>query len=682
MGEHELVVMSPPLADTRVNFNSTGQTDTHVAIKLRPGFEIRGRVTDPNGKPIKGAAVRDHYSGPYMIVWLNKSVTDADGNYQLGWYSRTNPMWSMEVKHKDYAEQNRSEIPPPLEGNTTYCDIVLDEGLQISGTVKDAEGKPIKGASVRYGGPWSLIGLRWARTNAEGRFTIKKIGRTEQRAIVAEADGFAPAWLEAAPAKDPSQNPLSFVMQPGLTVKGQIVDRSGKPVPKASVSPRLMIRGSSEYVGNNVWSDEEGRFELNSLAAQNMAYDVWGKPVSPVRRAPLDPTKPLVITVDRPGVIIGRVIDAETKKPITTSNVRISFPQGKRPADEPSPSYSAHLSRRGQDCQAEDGRFVIDDLITRARHDLWVTSPGYVMKHVERIAARPADDPAWPMEIALERGLTITGTLKDAVKGSPIAGARVFFTGKPKWYSERIVNLHLMDLHDYGSYSDVEILRSDEAGKVEIHLPTSTSAYTAVVLADGYGPVLLNNQPASNAQLQISALVGVARIQGSLVGLPGFAPAQTKMIVSTGAFDFQQMQVQSDGTFDVGGLPNGPATICATNVDGSILASRMLTLAPGSIHKIDFHAEPSAAFIVEVIVNGDPESQTQVMVFEPASKSLIGRRFTGEDGRVTLSQLPRVKCEIRCITQDGYSEVRKIDLSQPGSPSTVKFEFTKPKPQK
>lgn len=684
MGERELVVMAPPLADTRVNFNSTGQSDTHVAARLGPGFEIRGRVTDSNGAPIKGASVKDHYSGPYMTVWLNKCVTDADGNYQLGWYSRTRSMWSMEVKHKDYAEQNRSEVAPPVEGFTTRCDIVLDEGLKISGTVKDTAGKPVKGASVRYGGPWSLVGLRWARSDAEGRFTIKKIGRTEQRAIVAEADGFAPVWLEAAPSKDPAQNLLNFVMQPGLTVKGQIVDRSGKSVPKASVSPQLKIRGHSEYVGSNVWSDADGRFELRNLAATDMTYDVWGKTVSPIRRAPLDPAKHLLITVDRPGALIGKVIDAETKKAVSSFNVRLGFPQGEKPADEPSPSYSAHLGSRGQDCQAEDGRFIIDDLITRARHDVWVTTPGYAMKHLERIAAQPVDDPAWPLEIALERGRTITGTLNDAVTGRPVAGARVFCVGKSEWYSGRIMNLHLMDLRNYGSYEDVEILKTDATGKLEIHLPSAASAYTAIILADGYGPVMLNNQLASNPQFQISSLQPEAKIQGSLAGILGFDSAQCKVWVSIQTFDFMDIPVQPDGSFEFGGLPAGPASLCIRKTDGSIFASRLLTLTSGKTHQMDFLKDPAAAVNVAVLINGEPGADATILVTEPKSKLSIGQRSTDENGRVLLSQLPRVKCEIKCIARIGERhEIRQfdLDLSQPGETPTLKFEFKTDKPQ-
>ncbi len=675
MGDRQLVVVSPPLADTSVNFNSAGQAESKVAVKLGPGFEIRGRVTDPNGKPIQGAAVKDHFSGPYLIVWLHKSVTDADGNYQLGWYSRTRPIWSMEVTHKDYAEQNRSEIPPPVEGPTARCDIGMDAGLQIGGTVKDAEGKGIKGATVRYGDSWSLVGLRWARSDAEGKFTITKIGRTELRPIVAEAEGFAPAWVQATPVIDPAEHPLSFVLQKGLVVKGQIVDRKGNPVPKVSISPRMRISGGLNYVGRNVQSDQEGRFELRNLAATEMAYDVWGLTVSPIRSAPLDPTQPLRITVDKPGAIVGKIIDAATKKPITFANVRLSGTQGKRKADEPSASYSAHLSRRGQDCRSEDGTFIIDDLITRARHDLWVSAPGYALKHVERLAAQPADDPAWPLEIAMERGHTVIGMLRDARTQQAVAGARVFCVAKPQWPAGRVYSLHLADLRDYGSYNDVEIVKSDEKGRVEIHLPLSTSAYSIVVLADGYAPVLLTKQSATNGELKISDLQPAAKVRGTLAGLPDLDPARDRVSIMTQSFDFQQIQVQPDGTFEVGGLPLGTANVvCTDKDDGSVGIRQTVILKPGETSHVDFLQTPTATIHVEVTLNGKPEPGAQIAVKDLTSDAYYRNKNTDKNGKLTLSRLPKAKAEILCIIE-GRGESRELDLSQPGEPPTLKFEM-------
>jgi beta-lactamase regulating signal transducer with metallopeptidase domain/protocatechuate 3,4-dioxygenase beta subunit len=673
MGDHSAVAMAPPLADANLYFNSAGQPETKLSFVMLPGFEIRGRVTDSHGRPVKGAAVKDHYSGATMIVWLNKCVTDEEGNYQLGWYTRTKPMWSMEVTHKDYAEQNRAEIAPPAEGLTARSDFVMDEGMEITGEVRDEEGHPIKGASVRYGANWSLIGTKWDWSDAEGKFTIKKIGRTESRSIVAEAAGFAPAWQAAAPMKAPAKQPLIFILKKGLVVKGQVLDGMGKPVAQVGISPRMKIARQSEYVGNNVRSYQDGRFELRDLAATDMSYDVWGRGVSAKRGVPFDPTLPLVITVDKPGFLIGKVIDAATRKPITQYNVRLSFPEKKKAENEPSPSYSINLSQGGQDCRAEDGKFLIDDLITPARHDLWVTAPGYAMKHVERVPAMPEDDRSWPLEIAMERGQTVKGVLTDAVTGEPIGGARIFCVAKSHWWSHQLNIEHLVNLRNSPPYYDVEILKSDSAGRVELHLPAQATVYTVVIQAEGYVPVLLPNQQPSNEQLQQATLQRAASIRGIVAGLPGFDPAKDRVRIMTPLFNSSQIRVQPDGSFEAANLPVGPAVISAYRYeDGSTFGSQYLTLEAGTVHKIQFNGESSVN--VEVIMDGKPAAAAILLLREKSTQLVLGQGKTGSDGKASLSHLPLAKCVLECIGGNSLIN-REIEFTRPGLLETVKFEF-------
>ena len=111
-----------------------------MEVESAPGFEVRGRVTNSDGLPVKGAVVEDNYSGETFLVQMNVCATDDDGNYQLGWYPKSRPLWSLSVTHKDYADQSRSELPPPAEGTVTRCDFVLDKGMEIAGTVKTKTG--------------------------------------------------------------------------------------------------------------------------------------------------------------------------------------------------------------------------------------------------------------------------------------------------------------------------------------------------------------------------------------------------------------------------------------------------------------------------------------------------------------------------------------------------------------
>ncbi len=283
----------------------------------------------------------------------------------------------------------------------------------------------IKSAVIRYGGPSGLVDGREVKSGDDGLFRIGRIATKRRDLVIAQAEGYAPAFMEATPGKDKEIPQLDFTMMKGLVVEGQLVDRSGHPVAEASISPRWKMNRQTEYVGNRTAVDKNGLFRLKNLPANGNSLDAYGRGISPVRGFDFDPTKPLVVTMDRPGFIIGRVLDKETQQPITKFNVRLGFPEEPRPPDEPSASFPSHLSDRGHDCLAKDGVFVIEDLITRAGHSVRIFADGYLVGHVDKIVAQPKDPKDWPYTFYLERGYPVSGQLTDVQTGLPVAGARL-----------------------------------------------------------------------------------------------------------------------------------------------------------------------------------------------------------------------------------------------------------------
>jgi beta-lactamase regulating signal transducer with metallopeptidase domain len=680
MGERTLKIMSPPFADTTVDFNNTGQTKAAAEGLMNPGYEVRGQVRTSDGAPLQGARVEDNYSGSTFLVQMNVSVTDAEGRYRLGWYSKSKPLWSFTVDHKDYAEQSKSGLNPPAEGTVATWDFVLDKGQLIAGVVKDKEGKPIKGATVRYGSDWSLIGLRWARSDEQGKFTITKISRKERRACVAEAEGYAPAWLESGPGKGDQVPQLQFTMEKGLTVQGRVVDQAGKPVTGVTISPQMMIQGRQTYVGNRTAVDVEGKFQITSLPTSSTSLDAWGSHVSPVRRLAFDPTKPLVVTVDKPGVIIGKVIDAKTKQPVTKFNVRLDFPKATKPGDEPSPSYSAHLSRRGQDSQAVDGKFVIDELIARAAHAVHVKADGYADAHVDRVVAQPADDPSWPLEFALERGLSVKTQLTDAVTGDPVGGAKLLYQGKGEWPDSEVNVMRLADLRDYGLYDEVTIVTSAADGAAELNLPRDATAFSLVVLAPGYAPVMLVNQSAAKTDLLIP-LSPEAKIRGTLAGLPGFDPNQDTLQVATPDHSIDHVTVSPDGTFAAGGLPAGKAVITARSQrQNRVIGSALIDLMPGTTSEVNLPALSRSSVKVIVTLDGKPHDHANVWVsLKEWKKHVIcqlGAADVNEVGEAILKNLPPVHAQVQCHDDNlGQMHGQPVDLTDPSRTPVIRFDF-------
>jgi RNA polymerase sigma factor (sigma-70 family) len=157
------------------------------------------------------------------------------------------------------------------------------ESVTFSGRVLDPDGKPFKGAQVyamaNYGDP-----LERAKSGADGRFEFrlrrgeilgadKRPARTFQ--VVAAADGYGPAWIDAAdgtPAKD-----LTLQLVKDQVIEGRILTQEGKPVAGATVGvlaisthpygqmvmgAGLPLRGRMPQQPRSVTVDDEGRFRL------------------------------------------------------------------------------------------------------------------------------------------------------------------------------------------------------------------------------------------------------------------------------------------------------------------------------------------------------------------------------------------------------------------------------------
>lgn len=606
-GEHTVKICAPPLADRHVSFNTQGKKRVELKALLEPGFELRGTVRDAQGRPIKNARVRDHYSGSYVHVYMNRSITDAEGRYQIGWYPKSKPVWSVGVEHADYAKLSRGDLPAPDKGTITTYDFVMDTGKKITGIVKDESGRPIANASLRYGSTPSWVHVAHARSNAEGAFTLAKISVDRRDVVVAEAKGRAPAWLPATPGQ---KDPLAFTLKPGLVVKGRILDRQGKPVVGARLSPRLMLRGNFEYVGEGAQTDKDGAFELHDIAAQDVAVDVYGTHITAVRKHVYDPAKPLVITVDPIGVLKGRVVDAETGKPITAYNLRLDSPDERAPEGEPFGSYSSYLGVRGQDCQAEDGSFLVDDLTTRAHYKIHFTAPGYVKVVVPKVLCRPADDAAWPLIVKMSRGQARVGKVTDAATGKPVEGAALYLHTNTQAISSLSLRM-LSEYKDYRDYGDLDMTRSGPDGSFTFHtsLPP-TAPVTLIVRKEGYAPLFI---PATQGEALDVALQPGASIRLDTRTLTTVPAASLNVpVFQNGPIQYDVTKVASDGILNASNLAGGKTALRLDTEQGTLLGV-ILDLQPGKLHELDPARLNTRPLKVRLLLDGAPvEGQVYV----------------------------------------------------------------------
>lgn len=553
--EHTLKVISPGLANTHQDINTTGKPDYDVAIEMSRGYSLRGRVTDEAGQPIAGALVRDNYSGSVILCWMQHTLTAADGSYELTGYPFTRKLWSMMVSHKDFAEASKGDLDPPAQGDVLTVDFMLGQGFAVAGEVSDQAGRPVPDALVNYSGNTSYVHYRDTHADEEGRFNLTRIAEGREDAICVLAKGFAPADQRATPGKGDGIPFLTFALALGHGASGRVVDAEGKPIAGAVLHPQRTLPGlcGSSYFGAQVTTDAEGHFKLDSLPADGVTVDVLKAGCSSVRRAPIMVDGETEIRMDRPGVIRGRVVEETTGTPVTSFNVRLGIP-GVSTSDRPQASFSAHLSRRGQDCRADDGSFTIgDDLITRAAHVVIVTAPGYATTRVEEVIAQPTDWAEWPLTIKLAKGALLAGTVTDAETGNPVGGADLLLI-RP---DPRLpgVPLEIFEERDLYPISIIPAHASPD-GRFEFRIGANEGKVLGLLVRHrDYAPTLLKD-----ITLDTSPMVRLAR-GGTILckagAVPGFTAGQWRVSLTVGSLLIGGKQIGTDGAARFVNVPAG-----------------------------------------------------------------------------------------------------------------------------
>ena len=136
------------------------------------------------------------------------------------------------------------------EGSERYLDILLEEGLTVSGRVVDPSGRPVEGAIVNvWGGD-----LCWARSDEDGLFAVHAPGFPRGRGII-EASRFGlhgPRLFCDVPS---SGNVIT--MAPAPVIAGRVSARERENIPPCRVTAVRMDGKDGEFWGS---PDAAGRF--------------------------------------------------------------------------------------------------------------------------------------------------------------------------------------------------------------------------------------------------------------------------------------------------------------------------------------------------------------------------------------------------------------------------------------
>lgn len=302
-----------------------------VRLLLEKGTVIGGVVQDVEGRPIKGANVEGYiqaevqFEQPRLFVII-KETTDDQGRWRADTAPARIDSLQLNVRYPGFADGHFSFVLMNLRLEDLQAEravMVLDEGLTIIGRVVDLAGVPLAGVDVRPD-----VSDDAAKTDAAGNFQLSHMtSPNDTLTLTVQTRGYTPQRRELAARKD--LPPIEFVLKPGKTLRGRVVDTAGQPIERAEVGVvgqgnwrSLKWSDSTDAKGAFVWDYPPDDSVL--LAIVKEGYGLLSQDVTAS-----DQEQTFVLS--RPMMIRGTVKDSQTGEPV--DRFKLGFALGQMDGD-------------------------------------------------------------------------------------------------------------------------------------------------------------------------------------------------------------------------------------------------------------------------------------------------------------------------------------------------------------
>jgi protocatechuate 3,4-dioxygenase beta subunit len=297
------------------DFTWEPQSGKADALTLYPPPVVRGRVVDAaSGEPVPGVKAVPMWGEPPRMMSMNGDATGKpDGTFELKIENvivtpDKTPPFAAKILAKGYypVVTPLVRVGKASEPST----IKLEKGEPVTGTVADADGKPLERATValiaRDDGVAEIQGFKFnqssqlphpiATTDAGGRFELPP-SKSDGRLLVLHEKGYLILPYPGLP----NGGTLSVI--PWARVEG-IARKDGKPLHGAGVtlSPgnQGALFGGNIRFGFRAATHVDGRFVFENVPSANWRADVQGGNGPGVEVAP-EPGKTQSIELGGPG---------------------------------------------------------------------------------------------------------------------------------------------------------------------------------------------------------------------------------------------------------------------------------------------------------------------------------------------------------------------------------------------
>lgn len=403
-----------------------------VAVRLKKGAPVSGRVVDQAGKAVAAAKIYAIDASSFYGELDSEPAAQSDDKGEFTIAAVAPGSYRFRARHADYATATSAITQVDERGAKTAVVLTMNTGITLAGRVVDAAKQPVPYANVALGGRGGFGGMRGGdgdgnrqtTAGADGAFEIKHVlipeqpDALEQLVVRAESETAASkarSLAELAPTATGKQDVtgLELILDQIGSISGITVTESGEVVPEAVVTAYLDFQKNGSEArdlvgGATATSDGDGRFVLKGLSDAEYSLSAsrsgsagmwWGGAQNAVSAKP--GATNVKVTVVGEGKVIGKVVYSDGSAP------------------------TAGMARLGWQHRADivDGAFAVER-VPAGNYALRVRGTGFAEGSKDNVTVKSGETTDVGT-ITVERGRTLSGVVRDG-SGKPVAGAMVY----------------------------------------------------------------------------------------------------------------------------------------------------------------------------------------------------------------------------------------------------------------
>lgn len=617
----------------------TGEQVKGVTLALKHGLAATGKVVDQQNVGVSGAQVyaqkRDVGGGGRggFAVRLGggqvdkpDAVSAANGTFTVAGLEEGD--YAVTVTRDGYARKAVTSMEVKGPEVSKWAPIVLNLGMAVGGSVKNAQGQAVIGAQIFAVGETAGGRPLDASTDVEGKFRIAGLAAERPLMLMISADGFASVQRNVTP---PTED-LAIVLKSTGTVRGRVEDAGTKsPVTDFTISRsgggsggggfNIQIRNGQVTNGDRSFQSADGTFELTDVppgkwTIRASASTYRSADVSAVEVNEGETKEGVVLSLKKGGSLSGRVLDPQKGTGVPNANVSWRASGGGGGMG----GFGGMLGGGGNNTTATDadGKFSFDGL-PDGKVTVNASHPDFLEAAKD---VNPDDQPS--VDITLGVGGSISGTVVAADQRTPLGGAQV-------------------SLNEEGDSSNFanDSTKTDGNGNFTFdHLRAARYRLTAQSTSGNTQPkeVILGDNQAQSGVL-LTLIAGVL-VQGTVTGLPSGRLGGVRIFAS--AQDYSDNAVtDDDGKFTLKDVPS--PSVVRLNASTSFMQGRStsmtLEVAAGATLVPVEIAFTGVSSLAGRVTRGSKPLGGLLVMATPDPGGGQGQRFTGQtddNGSYTL----------------------------------------------